>query len=320
MIGILLTNTGTPGSPSPRAVWHYLREFLSDKRIVQLPQWLWQPLLYAVILPSRSLYSANLYKKIWTKEGSPLRHGMESIVARLQEAYNDDITVVVGMHYGQPSIESALDYLRKKQVERIFVLPLYPQYSQTTTASTFDKVSDALRSWSVVPEIRMIREYASHPAYIQALAQQIKNSLKNHHEPSYLLLSFHGLPKRYADKGDPYPTYCKTTAELLAQELNLAPHEWSFSFQSRTGYAEWLKPYTQAVLESLPQRGIKHVTVVCPGFPVDCLETLEEVAIRCKERFMQAGGLFFHYIPALNDSPLQIQLLTTIINQQLQGW
>ncbi|OGT45244.1 MAG: ferrochelatase [Gammaproteobacteria bacterium RIFCSPHIGHO2_12_FULL_41_20] len=319
-IGILLINTGTPSAPTPSALWHYLREFLSDRRVIHAPQWLWQPLLYTVILPSRSFYSANLYKKIWSQHGSPLRYAMEQIALALQVSYNNTIEVAVGMHYGQPSIANALTALREKHIEHILIFPLFPQYSQTTTASSFDKVNQALRNWTCIPEIRFIREYATHPAYIQAITQQIKTAWQKQGKSSYLLFSFHGLPRNYTDQGDPYFYHCKTTAQNLAQALQLTPDHWTLSFQSRTGYATWLKPYTQEILTQLPQQGVREVDIVCPGFSVDCLETLEEVAMRCKEQFIRAGGNIFRYIPALNNSAQHIQALKAITDQHLQGW
>lgn len=320
VIGVLLTNTGTPDAPTPKALYRYLRQFLSDPRVVQAPKWLWWFLLYGIILPTRSFYSAKLYKKIWTTEGSPLRLGMEQLAEAVQELGQGQFDVVVGMHYGQPSIPDALEKLRTKGIERVLVFPLYPQFSQTTTASTFDSVSDQFKKWPALPEIRMIREYATDPAYIEALCQHITQFWQENGQSQHLLFSFHGLPKLYAERGDPYAHYCEATVAAVTKKLNLPSGRWSFSFQSRTGYAEWLKPYTQDVLKNLPLQGIDEVDVICPGFAIDCLETLEEVAMRAKNDFMEVGGKRFHYIPALNNTTYHVKALTEIIKQHSQGW
>jgi len=312
--GILLTNTGTPNEPNARALWRYLKEFLLDKRIVQMPQWLWQPLLYSVVLPRRAFYSANLYRKIWTEHGSPMRHWMEKIRETLQQnLQQDNFEIALGMHYGTPSIKQGLEELRRKKVDRLIVLPLFPQYSLTTTASSFDKVTAALQHWPLIPQLHFVHHYADHPAYIKAYSQHIKLARQAPH----LLFSFHGIPQLYVDRGDTYPQFCQITAAAIAKELQLAPNSWSISYQSRFGYSRWLKPYTNEVLQELAQRGVTEVDVVCPGFSVDCLETLEEIAIRAKEQFLLAGGKSFRYIPALNNKDEHIQTLNEIIYSTL---
>lgn len=314
-LGILLTNTGTPDAPTPRAVWRYLSEFLSDKRVVRIPRLLWWPLLYGLILPRRCFYSAKLYQKIWTDEGSPLRYWMEEIAEGMQNQFShagEKITVAIGMNYGNPSIEEGLEKLRQNKIDKIIVLPLFPQYSSTTSAASFDKVAETLARWTAIPELHFISQYADHPDYIDALCTCVQTSWQSQGRAPYLLFSFHGIPELVVEQGDPYPKGCIKTAELMAEKLKLAPNSWSISYQSRLGYARWLSPYTNDVLQQLPQRGIKDIDVVCPGFAVDCLETLEEIAIRSKAQFLQAGGRSLRYLPALNSSDEHIKALVRI--------
>ncbi|SRR5579883_1726046 len=315
--GILLTNTGTPDAPTPRAVRRYLREFLSDPHVVQLPRAIWLPILYGLVLPFRSHRSAKLYQKIWTIEGSPMRVMMEKITAQLKEKWGGEMEIALGMNYGSPSIQQALDYLRGKQVNNLIVLPLFPQYSTTTTASSFDRVHTILSSWPTLPASHFVLDYADHPSYIQALANSIQERWKKAGPSPHLLISFHGIPERLVRAGDPYRDQCEKTAALLAQALRLPTGKWTLCFQSQFGYDKWLQPSLHSLLTELPQRGIKQVDVICPGFAVDCLETLEEIAIRGQETFLHAGGKLLRYLPALNASEQHIEMLVKIINRAI---
>ncbi len=316
-IGILLTNIGTPDAPNVKAVKNYLKEFLSDPRVVELPRWIWWPILYGIILPIRPRNSAKLYQKIWTQEGSPLLYRSQQLMQHLEAELPFDIAL--GMHYGNPSIKHALSLLQRKNLQKILVLPLYPHYSATSTGSTFDIVTKELHHWRKLPEIRFIIDYAESPSYIHSLCQSI-HAVWQQRGPEHLLFSFHGIPKRYADAGDPYPERCRKTVELVTQQLRLSSNHWSMSFQSRLGRAEWLTPYTADVLSTLPKRNIKKIQVICPGFAVDCLETLEEIAIQGKKQFIHAGGEDFYYIPALNDQPNHITTLKNLILSHVQKW
>jgi ferrochelatase len=318
-IGILLSNIGTPDAPTTAAVRRYLKEFLSDPRVVEFPSWLWQIVLRGLILPTRGKRSAQLYQKIWTPTGSPLLHYSTAIADKLQSQLSADTYVSIGMRYGNPSIQTALESLHAQHIERLLILPLYPQYSATTTASTIDVVADTIKKWRMIPEIRTINHYADHPRYIQAICESIQRHWDAHGK-KHLLFSFHGLPQRYVDAGDPYARQCQVTAETVATQLKLDKEAWSLAFQSRIGATKWLSPYTDQVLASLPKRGIQDVQVVCPGFAVDCLETLEEIAMRGEEQFIHAGGKSFEYIAALNDSQMHIDMLLKIINEQTLGW
>ena len=317
--GVLLTNTGTPDAPTTSAVRRYLREFLSDTRVVKIPRLIWLPILYGLILPLRPKKSAALYKKIWTEEGSPMRVIMHKLCDKLQNQFSADdasVYVAVGMNYGNPSIHEGLEKLRAQNIDQLIVLPLYPQYSNTTTASTFDRVCAALQDWPALPAITQFRDYATNPEYIAALAQSAREFWQQD-AANHLLISFHGLPQRFATAGDPYPQQCEQTAALLAAALNLSNDQWTLCYQSQFGYDKWLKPSTQVLLEELPKRGIQHLDVICPGFSIDCLETLEEIAKRGKKDFIAAGGKDLRMIPALNDSDQHITLLTTLIEGQI---
>lgn len=307
---ILLTNIGTPSEPTSHAVRSYLRKFLSDKRVVELPRWVWWPILYGIILPLRPRKSAKLYQSIWTDDGSPLLVYSKKIAAKLEKKMQ--LPVAMGMHYSSPSIQEALDELKSKKVSRILILPLYPQYSGTTTASTFDAVASVLKTWRILPEIRTINHYATHPDYIQKICASIRKTWKEN-SPKHLLFSYHGIPKKLITAGDPYYQQCQQTTASIVNELQIPNSNWSISFQSRLGRAEWISPYTKDVLSTLPQNGILDLDVICPGFATDCLETLEEINIRGKKQFLDAGGKSFHYIPALNDSDEHIEMLEKII-------
>ncbi|HVV69562.1 MAG TPA: ferrochelatase [Gammaproteobacteria bacterium] len=315
--GILLTNLGTPAAPTPKAVRHYLREFLSDTRIVELPRWQWWPLLYGLILPLRSRYSAALYKKIWTEHGSPLlyfaRRQVQGLSANLKERGVDFPNIALGMRYGTPSIASALEQLREKGAEKIIALPLYPQYSAATTGSTFDCISRILRTWRFIPALHLINHYADNPHYIRALVCRIQDSWQQKAKGEKLLFSFHGIPARSVEQGDPYFEQCHKTARLVAAQLDIADDSWQVVFQSRFGRQKWLTPYCDVILKNLARERVRTVDVICPGFSADCLETLEEISLRNKEIFLAAGGLELNYIPALNDQPLHIQALAEIV-------
>jgi ferrochelatase len=313
--GILLTNTGTPDAPTPGAVRRYLAEFLSDRRIVQLPRLIWLPILYGIILVVRPKRSAKLYHEIWTPEGSPMRVIMQRISEKLSGKLN--IPVELGMNYGNPSIRDGLASLCAQDVEKIIVLPLYPQFSHTTTSSTYDRVKAVTKNDMAFPPIISITSYAANTDYIHALAKRIQDTWKQGGRPDHLLISFHGIPERFVKAGDPYQTECETSARLLADALALKPEEWTLCYQSVFGYDKWLQPSTQALFESLPVAGVKKLDIICPGFATDCLETLEEIAKTGAESFLAAGGETFRYIPALNDTDEQIALLAQIASHQM---
>ena len=322
--GILLTNLGSPDAPTPTAVRRYLKEFLWDPRVVEMSRPLWWLILNLVILNIRPRISAALYKKIWKEKGSPLvlnsQEQAEKLRAAFENRYPGRTQVALGMRYGNPSIESALESLRQSGVKKLFVLPLYPQYSATTTASTFDAVSSVLKTWRWLPELHFVTHYHDDEKYIQALAASVKEHWQQHSRSEYLVLSFHGLPERCLTAGDPYHCECHATSRLLAEALELKDSEWQTTFQSRVGREQWLKPYTDETLRSLPTKGIKKIDVICPGFSADCLETLEEIAITNREEFINAGGEEYRYIPALNASDPHIDMIENLIHQQTQGW
>jgi len=322
--GILLNNLGTPDAPTPVALRKYLREFLSDPRVVEIPRWLWWPILNGIVLPFRSRRSARKYQSVWTDEGSPLlaisKRQAKALQAELQQSFNGPVVVALGMRYGNPSIESALNRLRDANARRILVLPLYPQYSAATTASTFDAVANVLKTWRWLPEMRMISHYHDDPGYIDAVAMSIREYWEVRGRSERLLLSFHGMPKRSHLAGDPYFCECQTTARLVAQQLQLSDKQCAIAFQSRFGRQEWLKPYCDQTLRAWAKAGVKSVDVACPGFSADCLETLEELDIENRNIFLAAGGQRYHYIPALNDRPEHIRALAGLISRHTQGW
>lgn len=322
--GILLVNLGTPDAPTTPAVRRYLKEFLSDPRVVEQPRWLWWLILNGVILNVRPAKSAHAYQKVWTDEGSPLlsvgRKQQTLLEAELRERFGDHVHAELAMRYGNPSIRSGLDALREKDCRRILVFPLYPQYSATTTGSTFDAIADELKTWRRIPELRMVDAYHKHPAYIAALASSIRGYWNQHGEADRLLMSFHGIPERYFKAGDPYPCHCRKTASLLREELALPEERAVLTFQSRFGREPWVTPYTDATLTGWGQQGLESVDVICPGFPADCLETLEEIAIQNRELFEAAGGGRLRYIPALNDADFHIDALAAIAGEKLAGW
>ncbi|MFW3737360.1 ferrochelatase [Klebsiella pneumoniae] len=309
--GILLANLGTPDAPTPGAVKRYLRQFLSDKRVVDTSRLLWWPLLRGVILPIRSPRVAKLYQSVWMEEGSPLmvysRRQQHALAARLP-----DTPVALGMSYGSPSLASAVDDLLAQGVEHIVVLPLYPQYSCSTVAAVWDELARILAKKRAIPGISFIRDYAEHPDYIHALAASVRASFAVHGEPDLLLLSYHGIPQRYANQGDDYPQRCRDTTRELVSALGLPPERVMMTFQSRFGREPWLTPYTDETLKMLGEKGTKHIQVLCPGFAADCLETLEEIAVQNREIFLEAGGKQYEYIPALNADAAHIEMMVNL--------
>ncbi len=323
-IGVLVTNLGTPDAPHPAALRAYLAEFLSDPRVIEVPRPIWWFILHGIILRLRPKRSAKAYRQIWTDEGSPLlsisKKQAQAIGSALNEAHDGDIHVELGMRYGSPSIPSALHNLQQLNVQKLLIFPLYPQYSAATTASTFDAVSAVLRTWRWLPELRMSRHYHDDAHYIDAIVESIRIQWAKSSKPERLLFSFHGLPRHYFLAGDPYFCECHKTARLVADKLALNEDQWHVSFQSRFGPREWLKPYTDKLLQQWGKAGIEDVHIICPGFAADCLETLEEIQIQNRALFLTAGGKAFHYIPALNDGPSHITALCKIIEKHMQGW
>lgn len=322
-LGVLLVNLGTPDAPTPAAVRRFLAEFLWDARVIETPRWLWWLALHGVILRIRPRKSAHAYQQIWTPQGSPLLVHCRDLAAGLQASLSarlgQNVQVALGMTYGTPAIRSSLEQLHRDGVRRLVVLPLYPQYSATTTASVFDRVSAVLQRWRWLPELHFIGSYHDEPAYIAAIAASIREHWKTH-ERRHLLLSFHGAPRQYLLAGDPYHCQCLKTARLISESLGLAATEWTASFQSRLGRGEWLRPYTDELLMQFARQGPKRLTVVCPGFATDNLETLEEIAIRNRADFLAQGGESFDYIPALNASEAHVALLTGLVARHAQGW
>ena len=303
-VGVLITNLGTPDAPETGAVRRYLREFLSDPRVVEIPRLIWFFILNLVILVVRPRKSAEAYKGVWTEEGSPLlvyslAQG-EGIQERLRQTYGEKVVVRVGMRYGNPSIASQLQAFEDEGVRKLVVLPLYPQYSGSTNGSTFDAVARDFLKRRLLPALRFISHYPDYPPYIQAMADHIRAYRDKHGTADKLVLSFHGVPKRFLLKGDPYFHECHQTSQLLAKALGLADDQWMTTFQSRFGAEEWLQPYTDETMKSLPGQGVKSIQVFCPGFSSDCLETVEEIDEENREYFEEAGGESFAYISALN--------------------
>jgi len=322
--GVLLVNLGTPDAPTPKAVKQYLKAFLSDTRVVEIPPFIWYFILNGAVLPLRCKKVAKAYASIWTKQGSPLRViGEEqaiSLAQSMKDNYEIDLTIELAMTYGSPSISSKLDLMKQKGIENILVLPLYPQYSATTTAAVFDKLNKSLAKIRNLPEIRFIKDYYQNPLYISALAESVKDFWQQKNKADKLIFSFHGLPKACIEKGDPYFDHCEYTARETAKSLGLKDNEWMMTFQSRFGKQEWLQPYTDKTLEQLPKEGINSVQLICPAFSADCLETLEEISIENKEIFIEAGGIGFDYIPALNNRTDHINVFKDIVINNLNNW
>ncbi|HEX7369354.1 MAG TPA: ferrochelatase [Rhodanobacteraceae bacterium] len=321
---VLLVNLGTPAAPTPDAVAEYLAEFLSDPRVVELPRWLWWPVLHGYILRTRPRRSAEAYAKIWRDEGSPLLVYSE----RLADAVRDEITrrtsgtveVSLAMTYGEPSVVNAIESLMGNGVQRILALPLFPQYSATSSGAALDAVWRAMQTLRWPPELRTVSDYHADPSYLAGLVASVQSHWATNGRGEKLLLSFHGIPEKYADAGDPYPVQCRDTARRLGDALGLADGELLVTFQSRLGRQPWLRPYTDETVEQLARQDVETLDVLCPGFAVDCLETLEEVALRYRTVFLTNGGKQFRYIPALNDSRAHASALADVAARQLAGW
>ena len=322
--GIMLVNLGTPDAPTAPAVRSYLKEFLGDPRVVEIPRAVWWLILNGIILNTRPKKSAAKYASIWMKEGSPLRVYTEKqtslLKGYLSQRTKAPCVVEYAMRYGNPSIPSMLHKLKEQNCQRILIVPMYPQYAASTTATVTDIVYGEMRQMRNTPALRTIKNFHDNPGYIKALANSINDYWMKYGRPEKLVMSFHGLPQFSLDKGDPYHCECQKTGRLLAQQLGLKPEQYALSFQSRFGKAEWLKPYTTATLVELGKQKTKRVDVVCPGFVADCLETLEEIAMEGKEDFQHAGGGEYHYIPCLNDRDDWMHALTDIVMENLQGW
>ncbi len=321
--GILMVNLGTPEAPTAKALRPYLKEFLGDPRVVEVPRPIWWLILNGIILPFRAPRSAKAYASVWTDEGSPLLVNNRKLAHKLQSHLDKTlprVDVMLAMTYGQPSIDRAIDRLREANIQRLLVLPMYPQYSATTTAAVFDSVTRSLRRLRWLPEVRFINDYHHEPAWLDAMAGSIRRFQEQHGQPDKLLFSFHGIPRRNLMAGDPYYCQCQVSARRIADRLDLSANDWQVSFQSRLGRAEWLKPYTDKTLENLAAKGVKRVQVVCPGFSIDCLETLEEIAMENRDEFLHAGGEKLEYIPCLNDSDDHVKLLADLCRKHGEGW
>jgi ferrochelatase len=321
-LGVLLVNLGTPDAPTPAAVRRFLAQFLSDSRVVEIPKLLWLPILYGIVLNVRPRKSAHAYAEIWTTQGSPLMVESKALTdalrTQLEHAHGANIRVALSMTYGNPSIPDALRSLRDQGVNRLIVLPLYPQYSGTTTGAVFDQVTRELQTWRAVPSLQFIADYHDDARFIAALAQSVREHWHTR-ERSHLFFSFHGIPQRCVDKGDPYFKHCKRTAELTAAQLGLQADEWTLAFQSRFGAEKWLQPYTEVTLAEYAKRGPKKLTVLCPAFATDCLETLEEIALRNRADFLAAGGESFEYVPCLNAQPSHVYALSQLLLRHLDA-
>ena len=326
--GILITNLGTPDAANKKALKKYLKQFLSDPRLVEsnFPRWVWLTILNLVILNVRPAKSAKAYAKVWGQfgEGSPLldisKQQLSGLKKLIKNQFDGPVECALGMRYGNPSIESALLELKEKKVKRLLILPLYPQYSATTTASTFDEVTRVLQSWRWIPELRFVNHYHKNQNYIDALVNSIQKHWKEYGKPEKLILSYHGIPKRYLLNGDPYHCECHVTTRLVVEKLGLNEDEYMICFQSIFGREEWLKPYLSDTLKSLPSQNVQNVQIICPGFSSDCLETLEEIEEENKEYFIESGGEKFSYIPALNASSDHLKAIESVILQHSQGW
>lgn len=313
--GVLIAYLGTPDSPDVLSVRRYLKEFLSDPRIIEVPKIIWWFVLNIFILNFRSFNSARLYKSIWTEGGSPLLVNCIKIKEKVQKSLPSNYQVALGMRYGNPSIKSALNELKEANCRDIEVITLFPHYSATTVGSIFDAVSTEIKSWRWVPSVKFLNSYHDNPLLIEILSKRIQKSFDSQGKPDKLVFSYHSIPKKYFDSGDPYHCLCQKTSRLIAEKLSLDEKDYITAFQSRFGPSEWLKPYTSETMKSLPKEGIKSVQVVSPGFGVDNLETLQEIDIENKEYFEDAGGENFHYIPCLNDDDDHVEFLISLIGK-----
>jgi ferrochelatase len=321
---VLLVNLGTPEAPTAPAVRRYLKEFLSDPRVIEIPRPVWWPILHGVILNVRPKQSAAKYAMVWDREGSPLqvhtRRQTRLLQGYLGTRIKSPLVVDYAMRYGEPGIFNTLTRLKTQGCDRVLLLPLYPQYAASTTAAALDELARWLQATRNAPEIRVVKHFHDHPAYIGALAESVREHWQREGRPDKLLMSFHGLPRFSLTRGDPYHCECQKTARLLAEKLELADSHWQISFQSRFGRTEWLKPYTAATLDELGRKGLRRVDVICPGFVADCLETLEEIGIEGKAIFVKAGGREYHVLPCLNERDDWIRALAMIAIEHLTGW
>lgn len=319
-VGVLLLNLGTPDAPTASAVRRYLAEFLSDPRVVEIPKLIWMLILHGIILRVRPAKSAALYEKVWTQAGSPLMDISLRQTAKLTDklvSEGIDVSVHLAMRYGNPSVASTLQNMHKQGVDKIVVLPLYPQYAAPTTGSAFDAIAKELSQWRYIPSLHFINTYHDHPDFIEALAESIRVDFENQGKPEKLVLSYHGMPERNLHLGDPYYCFCAKTTRLVTEKLGLSQDEFVMTFQSRFGKAKWLQPYTDATMQALPNTGVRDVAIVCPAFSADCLETLEEIVGENGHIFTEAGGNKFRYIPALNDDDAHITMMANLVRPYL---
>jgi protoporphyrin/coproporphyrin ferrochelatase len=323
-IGVLLVNLGTPDSPTYFAVQRYLREFLGDRRVIDTPRAIWLPLLYGVVLPFRPFKTARNYRKIWMPEGSPLAVFSQRLSAKIDAALRsscaDRVVTRLAMTYGNPSVESAVAEFASQGIDKLLVLPLYPHYCSSTTGSVFDATTRAMQRWRWLPETRFINDYYADGGYIDALTAQIIKHWEVQGERSHLLFSYHGIPASYVANGDPYKRQAEQTTRMVVEKLGLSQEQWSHCYQSRFGRVEWLKPYTIDTIRALAGRGVRKLDVVSPSFAVDCLETLEEVAVEYRDKFLEFGGERLALVPGLNDEPQHVRALTAILENRLRGW
>jgi ferrochelatase len=320
---VLLVQLGTPTAPTAAALRPFLKQFLGDPRVVEIPRLIWWPILHGIILNTRPAKSAHKYASVWMDEGSPLMvHSVRQTDLLRQKLVErgHDVELMLAMRYGEPSIATVLESLRERNMTRLLVVPMYPQYAGSTTATVFDETGRVLQGWRNLPEMRWVRNFHDDPGYIEALAAQVRQAWDRNGRGERLVMSFHGVPRRTLELGDPYHCECLVTARLLAQRLGLSRDQWVVTFQSRFGKAQWLQPYTEPTLEALAREGVREIDVICPGFVVDCLETLEEISIEAKSAFLKAGGHLFRYIPCLNEAPALIDALASLVESHLAGW
>jgi ferrochelatase len=319
--GVLLVNSGTPDALTAAGVRDFLRRLLADRRTIETPRLIWNLILYGIILPLRPTRVLPKYRRVWTERGSPLlalsQDLRDALRTKLRDRHGEPVAVELGMLYSTPDVRQGLEALREDGAQRVLVLPLFPQYSATTNAAVYDQVGLALRRWRHVPELHLLADYAVDPAYINALADSVRAFRATNGSGEHLLITFHGIPKAYADAGDPYERKCRLTAQALAQALQLPEGSWTFCFQSRVGVAEWLKPYTDETVAALAKRGIRRLDAICPGFAIDCLETIDEIGHEANETFRAAGGESLRYVPALNAGAAQVDLLAGLLRPLL---
>ena len=312
---ILLVNTGTPSELEPKAIRSYLKEFLSDKRVIKIPRIIWLPILYLFILTIRPYRKINDYKKIWTKKGSPLLVIFKSLLKKLKDNSKETNNYYrIAMRYGEPAIKDQLIFFKEKKISKLIILPLFPQFSYSTTASVIDKVKVSLKEIKWNPQLKIIKEYYKEELFIDSISKSITNEWKKNGEKNFLIFSYHGLPKKYVQQGDTYYKACCNTSELIANKLNINSDEYITSFHSKFGFGEWTKPYTEDLLNELPKKGMRSIDILSPAFSIDCLETLEEIAIQFKNDFIKAGGRNFNYIPCLNDSDEHMLLIQKLVS------